>query len=171
MHIFLAVPSPHWNFPHLSPLLIGSKLCSDCEVKSFRFLFLSFSYLTFSAISFGLVCITSLRCLNSTKYKYQEGRTKRESKTEQKGRCNWKERKQERNGEGMWTGRIHEPLLERGKSWTEGASRSYLFIYYLFITASHSTVRTPANTKRERVLASHGKEGRRGGEEKRNRHG
>ena len=35
-----------------------------------------------------LVFIISVRCLNSTKYKYQEGRTKRENKTEQRGRCN-----------------------------------------------------------------------------------
>ena len=45
---------------------------------------------------FGSVFITSVQCLNSTKYKYQEGQTKRESKTEQKGRCNWKERKTEK---------------------------------------------------------------------------
>ena len=30
------------------------------------------------AVWFGLVFITSVRCLNSTKYKYQEGQTKRE---------------------------------------------------------------------------------------------
>ena len=56
---------------------------------------------------FGLVFIISVRCFNSTKYKYQEGRTKRESKTEQKAGCNWKER---RNGEGMRAGQIHEPF-------------------------------------------------------------
>ena len=56
--------------------------------------------------------------------------------------------------------------------WSENASLDqaescHLFIIYLFIAASHSTVRTPANTTRERVLANHGKEGRRAGEEKR----
>ena len=87
--------------------------------------------MNFGLVGLVLVFIISVRCLNSTKYKYQEGWTKRENRTEQRGKCNWKERKTERNGEGMWTGRIHEPLLEQGNAWTEGASPS-LFMFKKF---------------------------------------